>query len=161
VAQMALRLEAIVCAACHANVVVPPSSNSCPQSHCQGSTWLCPRCGIEATLMWGGGAGPFSLESGFGMAEPTSQLNDVVCYKCHPADEPRQLQRQPRPGMLARAKGSVWEVKQTGMNIGEAAVVLWANLAPINGGEQRAAYSTLAHESPPYLMDGEAVTFEG
>jgi hypothetical protein len=158
---MALRLDAIVCADCHAKVVVPPTSDSCPQSPCRGSTWLCPTCGIEATLIRRQSAGSFSVEGGFAISEPTSILDSAICYRCHPADEPRQVQRLPRPGMLARAKGSVWEVKQTGMSTGEGGVVLWVNLSPRGGGEQRAAYSPLAREAAPYLLDGEAVTFEG
>jgi hypothetical protein len=158
---MALRLDAIVCADCHAKVVVPPPIDSCPQSPCRGSTWLCPRCGVEATLVRRGSAGSFSVQGAFAIAEPTSKVDDAICYRCHPVDEPRQSQSQPRPGMLARAKGSVWEVKQTGMTIGEGGVVLWANLDPHGGGERRAAYATLAREPAPYLLDGEAVTFEG
>ena len=95
------------------------------------------------------------------MAKPTTKVVEAVCYRCHPAGRPRLVQSQPRPGMLARVKGLVWEVTQTGISLRAADTTQWATLVPVGGGEERSAYSAWGREPAPYLLDGEAVTFEG
>jgi hypothetical protein len=156
---MALRLDKVVCLGCRREVEAPRGEPACNNPECRGYGlgWLCPRCGVEATLVWQDGAATFTATDDFAVAEPTRTVVDAVCFKCHPADEPRQVQRWPRPGMLAKVKGVAWEVTQVGMGSGD---VLWANLVPVGGGEQRAAFSPLSPE-PEYQLEDETVRFEG